>query len=147
VRRAKKTPSPNSGQPTMVLPLEIKIHHVRDAKVFYGGDNISGFVKVIGLLKIPNATLEIGFAGSSETEQQVEKSMFIDNAVFFQTAILFNRDVDIKRGDTRTWPFTFELLVKTEPAWGNAKITYSKDTNYAMAAHLIPPSVAISKPR
>jgi hypothetical protein len=147
LKEPRRPPSPNFGQVTMVLPLEIKIHHVRDAKVFYGGDNVSGFVKVAGPLKIPNATVKIGFAGSSETEQQVKNSMFIDKAVFFQTAILFNGDVDIERGDTQRWPFTFELPVKTEPAWGNARITYSEDANYAMAAHPIPPSVAISKPR
>jgi hypothetical protein len=129
----------------MVLPLEIKIYHVCDAKVFYGGDNVSGFVKVAGPLKIPNATVEIRFAGSSETEQQVGKSMFIDKAVFFQTVILFNGDVDIQKGATQTWPFTFKLPVETEPAWGNARITYGKNANYAMAAHLIPPTVAISK--
>jgi hypothetical protein len=131
----------------MVLPLEIKIYHVRNAKVFYSGDNVSGFVEVRGPLKIPNAIVKIGFTGSSETEQQVGKSMFIDKAVFLQRTIHFNRDVDIERGATQTWPFTFELLVKTEPASGNARITYSRDANYAMAAHPIPPSVAISKPQ
>jgi hypothetical protein len=102
LKEPRSLPFPNFSQPTMVLPLEIKIYHVRNAKVFYSGDNVSGFVEVRGPLKIPNAIVKIGFTGSSETEQQVGKSMFIDKAVFLQRTIHFNRDVDIERGHLRS---------------------------------------------
>ena len=84
----------------MVLPLEIKINHVRDTRVFHSGEYVSGLVKVAGPLKISNAAVEIRFSGSSTTEQQVKNGMYIDKAIFFQTTISYAGDVDIKGGDT-----------------------------------------------
>jgi hypothetical protein len=127
------------------MTIILQYYHVREANVFYGGDEFSGYVECRGPLKIPDATVEVGLSGYSETVQPIRNRTLDDKAIFFQTTkILFHGDLDIENGNSQTFPFTFQLPVETDPPGGNAKIKYSKKECYAKAPHPIPPSVALS---
>ncbi|KAF4637380.1 hypothetical protein G7Y89_g700 [Cudoniella acicularis] len=129
------------------MALEIKIYHVRDTKVFYGGDEVSGHVELWGPAKHSELTVEINFQGFSETMQIIKNHQYDDKAIFFQSSQpLFKGEVDIERGIMKIYPFKFQLPVETEPDGGNAKIKYntSRRFPYAKGPHPLPPSCAFS---
>jgi hypothetical protein len=123
-----------------------KVFHLRDSKVFYGGDEVTGFLEVKGPLAIPDATVKITFRGIAKTEQQVRNRTMKDKQIFFQTnQELFKGAIDIEKDAIQTFPFKLLLPEQTAPSWGEPQIRYSgKKEIFALAPHPIPPSTALS---
>jgi hypothetical protein len=126
------------------MSLTIQIYHLRDTKVFYGGEEVAGFVEATGPMKIPVGKLEFKFAAYSETMQKRDRFPVDDKTVFHEhSEILFEGDLEMANGDVKTWPFNVRLPVETEPRGATMKIKYSKRNEYQKASHQIPASVAL----
>lgn len=134
------------------MSIEIKIHHPRDSGVFYGGDDVTGFLEIKGPLNIPDATVKVHFKGCANVEQQSDSREGDDKQIFFQTLQeLFRGVIDLQEDEIRTFPFKLLLPDYTEPSWGQPKVRYhgskgyrDKKVLFAQTPHPIPPSTAFS---
>ena len=131
--------------PLVFGSIGIQIYHVRDSGIYYGGDEVKGFVEVKGPLNVIDAIVEISFSGITEAQHVVPKRVMKNKATFFdETKILFKGTVVLEKDGTQTWPFTFQLPTQTEPEGRNTKIKYTKKPHYMKESHAIPPSASLS---
>ena len=129
------------------MSLGIKVHHLHESGLFYGGDSVTGFVELVGPLDIPDAVIKLRPSGCANVEVQSNNPNHDDKQIFFQTTSeIFRGVINLQEGETRTFPYEFLLPEYTAPSWGQTDIKYHGDKGYgmfAMGPHPIPPSTAI----
>jgi hypothetical protein len=135
--------------PPILMSLEIKTYPLRPSNVYYGGEEITGYLELHGPLDIPDATLKISFKGGSEAVQTIKNRDLTDKQIFFQTTQdLFQGALVLQENEIRTFPYKFSLPDETEPQGGNAKVkictSKRKKDFYEQGPHAIPPSCAFS---
>jgi len=127
------------------MSIEIRTYPLRTSNVYYGGEEVSGFLLVKGPLNIADATVKVTFRGGSEAVQVIRNRELKDKQIFFSTTqVIFEGTLDLQQDNSQTIPFKF-TLPETTAAWGQQKIKLSpKKDLYAQEPHLLPPSLALS---
>lgn len=132
------------------MSLGIQVHYV-GKKVSHPGDRISGIVVATGPINEDATVVEIKFKGKSQTLIKYNNGQtevrYPDKVKFFRVVkVLFRGSCKLEKGSSTSWPFTFQLPLRTEPDQGNPDIIYSRNMTapYAKGPHPLPPSMSVS---
>jgi hypothetical protein len=125
------------------MSVVIHTYRLRESMIYCGGDEITGYLVVRGPFS-RDTTVTVSLTGSCLTSHGSGDDIVEDRQIFFyMSRELYRGVLDLKKDETRTFPFKLLVPEQTEPN-GQSTLKYSKKkTVFAQGPHPIPPSAAL----